>query len=109
MRDDLRNEMARARDEFLTSTEGRQALDGNVTGAYLRNRMELAFLRGYEAARRDAWIQRSCGSKTRHGSEAAALSSAAHIASKKRIRGLHAYRCPICKGWHLTKQERRNG
>jgi len=22
-------------------------------------------------------------------------------------RGLRVYRCPICRGWHLTNQERR--
>jgi hypothetical protein len=100
---ELQAEMQQARAAWLASGEAKKL-------AHLRDtsQVELAFARGYEAARRDAWIQRSCTSKTRHSSQAKALASAAHIASARRIRGLHAYHCAICKGWHLTKSERRD-
>ena len=55
-----------------------------------------------EAALRD----KACESKNRYPSryeaEQAIASCAAH--GKK---GLHTYRCPYCKGWHLTSKPKR--
>lgn len=53
---DLRNPLAKARDEFLDSEEGVRAADPISLKAsgemrqYLRNRIENAFVRGWEAA-----------------------------------------------------------
>lgn len=55
---DLRNDLAKARDAWFESAEGRQVADGRGIGVhaddefYLRNRLELAFLAGWEARER---------------------------------------------------------
>lgn len=55
---DLRNNLAKARDEWLESKEGKSCTDGSSiylpTGQsqYLRNRIEMAFIAGAEAQRR---------------------------------------------------------
>lgn len=45
---------------------------------------------------------RMCGRKTRYESEQVAKSSAGRLESEGAP-PLRAYKCPICKGWHLTK------
>lgn len=47
---DHRSPLARARDEWLKSPEGRACTEGSATGEYLRNRLETAFVAGYVAA-----------------------------------------------------------
>lgn len=59
------------------------------------------------AADREAVLRlRSCESKNRYAArtdaEEAIASCAAH-----GTRGLHAYRCPHCHGWHLTSKPPR--
>lgn len=49
---DIRHPAARARDAWMQSIEGRRCVEGHATGQYLRNRIELAFLAGWNA--RDA-------------------------------------------------------
>lgn len=46
---DLRNALAKARDEFFESEKGRSICDGTAQGQYLRNRLELAFIAGWTA------------------------------------------------------------
>lgn len=43
---DLRSELARARDEWMTSEEGKRCAHGGAWGQYLRNRIELAWVAG---------------------------------------------------------------
>jgi hypothetical protein len=56
---DLRSPLAKARDAFFESPEGIACMDPGLLrepvmqhGPYLRNRMEIAFLAGVEAANR---------------------------------------------------------
>jgi len=46
---DLRNALAKARDEWLESDRGLQCASGGATGQYLRNRLEMAFIAGWKA------------------------------------------------------------
>lgn len=48
MKKDMRSRLAKARDEFLV--ERFDILPGPVEGIYLRNRLELAFIAGWDAA-----------------------------------------------------------
>ena len=63
--------------------------------------------RASERARQheEALRRKACESKNRYACEsdaqAAIRSCAAHGTS-----GLRAYRCPYCKGWHLTSHSR---
>jgi hypothetical protein len=47
---DLRNNKAKARDEWLASPEGQGCTDGSAQGQYLKNRVERAFCSGWDAA-----------------------------------------------------------
>lgn len=49
---DLRNELARARDDWMRSDAGRRCRGGSPEGCYLDNRIEAAFIAGWNA--RDA-------------------------------------------------------
>ena len=49
MEKDLRSPLAKARDEWFESEEGRRCCDGVTSGKYLRNRLESAFLAGAQA------------------------------------------------------------
>ena len=55
MNKDLRNSLAKARDEWLASQEGRGCTDGTTIhlhlsqNEYLRNRIESAFIAGWHA------------------------------------------------------------
>lgn len=42
----MRSPLAKARDEWLNSEEGKKCCEGIPTGQYLQNRLELAFLAG---------------------------------------------------------------
>jgi hypothetical protein len=53
MKRDLRNDKAKARDAFLESEEGLRLCEGTAIGEYLRNRIELAWCEGWEAAKAD--------------------------------------------------------
>lgn len=46
---DLRSPLARARDKWLASEKGKKCCEGNTQGQYLRNRLELAFIAGWNA------------------------------------------------------------
>lgn len=46
-----------------------------------------------------------CPGKRRHTSERSAIAAAIRLSRGNRP--LRVYRCPLCKGWHLTKQEKR--
>jgi hypothetical protein len=46
---DLRNDLARARDDWMLSDEGTRMADGSARGKYLRNRLEAAFIAGWNA------------------------------------------------------------
>ena len=50
-----------------------------------------------EAARRD----KACSSKNRYATQGEALAAIA-ACEEYGTRGLQAYRCPYCNGWHLT-------
>jgi hypothetical protein len=47
---DLRSPLAKERDAWLESKEGRGCLAGTPTGQYLQNRLERAFMAGVRAA-----------------------------------------------------------
>lgn len=46
---DMRNDVAKARDEWMLSNEGCRCLDGITSGRYLQNRLEAAFITGWNA------------------------------------------------------------
>ena len=48
---DLRNDLAKARDAWLESPEGIRCQKPGAFGVYLRNRLESAFIAGWNAAR----------------------------------------------------------
>ena len=59
------------------------------------------------AADREAALRlRSCESKNRYAARADAEEAIASCAAHG-TRGLHAYRCPHCHGWHLTSKSPR--
>ncbi len=43
-------DLAKARDEWLASDEGKRCCDGCTDGQYLENRLKLAFIAGVKAA-----------------------------------------------------------
>jgi len=47
---DLRSPLAKARDDWFDSHQGKQCCAGITSGQYLRNRLEIAFLAGAGAA-----------------------------------------------------------
>jgi hypothetical protein len=47
--DDLRNDLAKARDAWMGSLEGQSCSSGQAQGKYLMNRLELAFIAGWHA------------------------------------------------------------
>lgn len=46
---DLRDKLAKCRDEWMLSREGIKCQDGSTSGRYLRNRLERAFVAGWNA------------------------------------------------------------
>ncbi len=46
---DLRNNIAKARDKFLQSKDGKKCLQGETGGQYLENRIVSAFLAGWHS------------------------------------------------------------
>lgn len=54
-----------------------------------------------DAERDQARYEKACASKNRYATRAEALDAIAACAEHGR-RGLSAYRCPYCRGWHLT-------
>lgn len=46
---DHRSDIAKARDNWLESAEGKRCLDGADSGEYLRNRLDRAYLAGVDA------------------------------------------------------------
>ena len=46
---DLRNSLAKARDSWIESHEGKTCAVGNASGIYLQNRLECAFIAGWNA------------------------------------------------------------
>ncbi len=49
--DDPRSPIAKARDHFMNSAEGRKICRGSAEGEYLENRIEAAFMAGLQAAK----------------------------------------------------------
>lgn len=47
---DMRNDIAKARDKWLESEDGKTSAEGYATGQYLKNRLERAFIAGWNAA-----------------------------------------------------------
>ncbi len=55
-------------------------------------------------------MARMCDGKVRYRSEVDAMLARERIAAKGHERGKEPrrqYRCPVCKGWHLTSRDRR--
>lgn len=44
----IKSPLAKARDKWLESDEGKKCCEGNTSGQYLQNRLERAFLAGAE-------------------------------------------------------------
>lgn len=65
-----------------------------------RRRDELA------AHREEARYEKACASKNRYATKGEAEAALLACAEHGR-RGLHIYRCPYCKGWHLTSHPQR--
>ncbi len=57
-----------------------------------------------EHERKAALHSKSCASKKRYACENDAKTAIASCAEHGK-RGLHCYRCPYCKGWHLTSRQ----
>ena len=45
----MKSELAKARDKWLNSEEGKKCCEGTTAGQYLQNRLELAFIAGWDA------------------------------------------------------------
>lgn len=54
----------------------------------------------------EALYEKACASKNRYASRADAQEAIRRCA-EHGTRGLHAYRCPYCHGWHLTSKQPR--
>jgi hypothetical protein len=51
-----------------------------------------------------------CAGKRRYRDEVAAMMALSRIGTRGRDRGtapIRQYRCPYCRGWHLTSQQRQ--
>ena len=48
---DLRSPLAKARDEYFQSNEGKKMCEGGASGQYLKSRLERAFIAGWDLAR----------------------------------------------------------
>lgn len=60
------------------------------------------------AAEREAALERkTCTSKNRYANRNDA-EEAIRLCAEHGTRGLHAYRCPYCDGWHLTSKPQRH-
>lgn len=58
-------------------------------------------------ASKRAHRRRSCESKVRHETQTGAVTAMRKMGSP---RGLHSYKCPFCKGWHvgrMTKEKKQ--
>ena len=51
---DLRSPLAKARDKWMDSERGRKCAEGVTNGQYLRNRLEVAFIAGWNAGEKHA-------------------------------------------------------
>jgi len=47
---EMKSELAKARDKWFESEDGKKCSEGQASGQYLRNRLEMAFLAGYNFA-----------------------------------------------------------
>ena len=45
----MKSELAKARDKWLRSEDGKKCIAGHTYGQYLRNRIERAFIAGWDA------------------------------------------------------------
>lgn len=45
----MKSGLAKVRDEWLKSKEGKECCEGTTKGQYLQNRLERAFIAGWEA------------------------------------------------------------
>lgn len=52
-------------------------------------------------------IGRQCGGKIRHASISAAWAAAVRLAAEAGDRYLRAYRCQVCRGWHVGHSSKR--
>lgn len=51
---------------------------------------------------------KACESKNRYATQAEAY-DAMRSCAEYGTKGLHAYKCPHCNGWHLTSKPQRKG
>jgi len=72
----------------------------SAASAFERER-ERASVRAQE--REAALRRKACESKNRYTCESDAQ-AAIHACAAHGTTGLHTYRCPYCKGWHLTSK-----
>lgn len=97
MASNKRSARARRRAEFDAG------LDGAALGELFAR--EHAREEELDAAHDAAVRRKACESKNRYDSRAEAMDAAAACAARGRG-GLSVYRCPYCKGWHLTSHPR---
>lgn len=50
-------------------------------------------------------VLRMCEDKNRYPDEFTARAAGAHYVERGDAEALWAYRCPICRGWHLTRKD----
>lgn len=55
----------------------------------------------------EQYERQKCSEKRRYHSESYAESEAKHWGSVRKGPGFRVYSCPWCKGWHLTKDRKR--
>ena len=44
----------------------------------------------------------NCKKKTRYSDELTALAATTHVSDVEGTQELYIYKCPHCKGWHMT-------
>ena len=45
----MKSDLAKARDKWIASEEGKECCEGKTSGQYLQNRLKRAFIAGYSA------------------------------------------------------------
>lgn len=90
-----RSALRRQRDAFIEDLYGADDVMGDVFAREERRRASM------DAEREASLRKKACESKNRYATQAEAKDAIASCAAYGRT-GLHSYRCPYCRGWHLT-------
>lgn len=77
-----------------------------LAGSMICSRAEEAHRARREEERESVLRYKACESKNRYAS-AAEAQDAIRSCADYGTKGLHAYKCPHCNGWHLTSKPQR--